>query len=192
MRTGVPVLAWCCAWFASAFIVGEAMALEFAADRVVKKGKQVVTTHINAKDDRWRFEFTMPEEGASIVIVQADQHRAWQILSQRRMYREIPIPPKYRLVTAAQVEGEVSREYVGDETLHGHLTGLYEVRVMRGPVRLVLYQWVTKAEGFPIKTVNTEEDWSEEYRHLKFVEQSPWLFELPRRLDREGATPSDR
>jgi hypothetical protein len=45
----------------------DAAALDFSAERIVKSGKSVVTAHVNAKDDRWRFEFAQPQGGASII-----------------------------------------------------------------------------------------------------------------------------
>ena len=48
------------------------------------------------------------------------------------------------------------------------------------------YQWVTQQERFPIKTVSKQGNWSEEYRRVLFTEQSPFLFELPHRLDPAG------
>ncbi|MCS6896371.1 MAG: hypothetical protein NZM29_00220, partial [Nitrospira sp.] len=47
----------------------EGAALDFSADRIVKNGTSVVTAHVNAKADRWRFEFSHPQGGASVIIV---------------------------------------------------------------------------------------------------------------------------
>ena len=51
----------------------DARALDVSAERIVKSGKSVVTAHVNAKDDRWRFEFAQPQGGASIIIVRMDR-----------------------------------------------------------------------------------------------------------------------
>ena len=68
-----------------------APAFDFSAERIVKNGKTVVTAHVNAKDDRWRFEFAQPQGGASIIIVRMDRQSSWLILSKRRQYLEVPI-----------------------------------------------------------------------------------------------------
>jgi hypothetical protein len=165
-----------------------AVALDFSAERIVKNGTSVVTAHVNAKDDRWRFEYAQPQRGASIMIVRMDKQHSWLIFSKRRQYLEVPIAADHVLTVTEKMEGEVSREFVGDETLNGHPTDLFEVTVAEQGQTRQYYRWVTKAERFPLKTVSKQGKWSEEFRRLIFTEQSPFLFELPRRLD--NADPS--
>jgi hypothetical protein len=160
-----------------------ATALDFSGDRIVKRGKSVVTAHVNAKDDRWRFEFPIPQRGASVIIVRADRGTAWLILSKRRLYLEEPIANDYRLEVSEKMLGEISREFVGDETLNGYPTELFEVTVAEDGGNRQYYRWVTKTERFPLKTVSKQGTWSEEFHRVIFTEQSPFLFELPRRLD---------
>jgi hypothetical protein len=160
-----------------------AMALDFSAERIVKNGKSVVTALVNAKDDRWRFEFAQPQGGASIIIVRMDRHSSWLILSKQRQYLEVPISIDHRLAVSETMEGERSRELVGDQVLNGYPTELFEVTVEEKGGTRQYYQWVTKVQRFPVKTVSKQGQWSEEYRHVRFTTQSPFLFELPRRLD---------
>lgn len=160
-----------------------ATALDFSAERIVKNGKSVVTAHVNAKDDRWRFEFTRPQGGASIIIVRMDRRSSWLILSKQRQYLEVPIAKDHQLAVSETMEGELSREFVGDETLNGYPTELFEVTVAENGESRQYYQWVTKVQRFPVKTVSKQGQWSEEFRHVIFTLQSPFLFELPRRLD---------
>jgi hypothetical protein len=180
-------------WLMSALIsepAEPAVARDFSGDRIVKNGKSAVTAHINAKDDRWRFEFPLLQRGASVVIVRADRGMAWVIFSKRRLYLEVPITGDHRLTVKEKMDGEVSREFVGDETLNGHPSELFEVTVAeQGEIRQY-YRWVTKVERFPIKTVSKQGMWSEEFRRLIFTEQSPFLFELPRRLDKADPSPT--
>jgi len=177
---------WLLFWLATIPIGGltqTAMALDFSAERIVKNGKSVVTAHVNAKDDRWRFEFTQPQGGASIIIVRMDRRSSWLILSKRRQYAEVPIAREHLLAVSETMEGEVSRELVGDQTLNGYPTELFEVTVAENGETRQYYQWVTKVQRFPVKTVSKQGQWSEEFRHVIFTTQSPFLFELPRRLD---------
>jgi hypothetical protein len=81
------------------------------------------------------------------------------------------------------MEGERSRELVGDQTLNGYPTELFEVTVSENGDERHYYQWVTKVQRFPVKTVSKEGNWSEEFQRLIFTKQSSFLFELPRRLD---------
>lgn len=174
-------------WLAACILVGaahQATALDFSADRIVKNGNNVVTAHINAKPDRWRFEFSQPQGGASIIIVRMDCQASWLILSKRRQYLEVPIAKDHLLSVTEKMKGELSREFIGTETLNGYPTELFEVTVSGDGRDRHYYQWVTQVQRFPVKTVSKEGDWSEEFRHVVFTEQSPLLFELPQRLDR--------
>lgn len=178
---------WFLGWLAAFALVvtaDDATALDFSAERIVKSGKSVVTAHVNAKDDRWRFEFAQPQGGASIVIVRMDRRTSWLILSRRRQYLEVPIAKDHRLAVSETMEGELSREFVGDQMLNGYPTELFEVTVAENGGSRQYYQWVTKVQRFPVKTVSKQGQWSEEFRHVIFTEQSPFLFELPQRLDR--------
>jgi len=89
-------------------LIDHVAAVEFSADRVVKSGQSVVTAHVNAKDDRWRFEFSYPQGGASIIIVRVDRQKSWLIFSKRRQYLEVPITKDHRLVVSETMDGEVS------------------------------------------------------------------------------------
>ena len=185
---------WCSGWLAAlAFVVmaDEVAALDFSADRIVKSGKKVVRAHVNAKDDRWRFEFAQPQGGASIIIVRMDLQSSWLILSRRRQYLELPIADEHRLAVNEKMEGELSREFVGDQILNGYPTELFEVTVAENGESRQYYRWVTKVQRFPVKTVSKQGTWSEEFRHLIFTEQSPFLFELPQRLDRANPPVAD-
>ena len=160
-----------------------AAALDFSAERIVKNGESVVTAHVNAKDDRWRLEFSRPQRGASVIIVREDLGTTWLIFSRRRQYAEEPMTSDHRLTMSEKMEGEIAREFVGNETLNGYPTELFEVTVAGDGQTHQYYRWVTKAERFPLKTVSKRGKWSEEFRRLIFTEQSPLLFELPQRLD---------
>ena len=180
-------LGWLAA-FALVVMADDAPALDFSAERIVKSGKSVVTAHVNAKDDRWRFEFAQPQGGASIIIVRMDRQSSWLILSRRRQYLELPIADEHRLAVTETMEGELSREFVGDQTLSGYPTELFDVTVAENGETRQYYQWVTKVQRFPVKTVSKQGKWSEEFRHLIFTEQSSYLFELPQRLDLANPT----
>jgi len=174
----------CLASIALVVMADDATAVDFSAERIVKSGKKVVTAHVNAKDDRWRFEFAQPQGGASIIIVRMDRQSSWLILSKRRQYAEVPIAKEHQLAVSETMEGELSRELVGDQTLNGYPTELFEVTVSENGGERHYYQWVTKVQRFPVKTVSKEGSWSEEFQRLIFTKQSPFLFELPQRLDR--------
>lgn len=183
---GRTCVRWSLIWLALIPLGGltpTAEALDFSAERIVKNGKSVVTAHVNAKDDRWRFEFTQPQGGASIIVVRMDLQSSWLILSKRRQYLEVPIARDHQLAVSETMKGELSRELVGEQTLNGYPTELFEVTVSENGGERHYYQWVTKVQRFPVKTVSKEGNWSEEFQRLIFTKQSSFLFELPRRLD---------
>lgn len=167
-----------------------AWAFEFSAERIAKVQKTVVVSHVNAKDDRWRFEYQYPQAGVMAAIVRQDRQVVWLLLSKRRLYLEVPIAPEHALFVSETMEGEVSRERIGTEDLNGHATELFEITVMDQETRKQYYQWVTIAQRFPIKTVSKQGDWSVEYRRIVFTEQSGLIFELPQRFDRGNPMPS--
>jgi len=121
-----------------------------------------------------------------VIIVRVDRGIAWLILSKRRQYFEEPIVSDHQLTVMENMTGEISRELVGDEVLDGRPVELFEVTVAKDGETRHYYRWVTKAERFPLKTVSKQGTWSEEFQRLLFTEQSPFLFELPRRLDPAG------
>lgn len=182
-RTSARVCVICLASILTIGMAQTAAALDFSAERIVRNGESVVTAHVNAKDDRWRFEFSQPQRGASVIIVRADLGTAWLIFSRRRQYVEEPMTREHRLTMSEKMEGEILREFVGDETLNGYPTELFEITVAGNGHTHQYYRWVTKAERFPLKTVSKQGKWSEEFRRLIFTKQSPLLFELPQRLD---------
>jgi hypothetical protein len=161
----------------------QAAALDFSAEWIVKNGKTVVRAHVNAKDDRWRFEFAQPQGAVCVIIVRKDRNASWLILSKRRQYAEVPIAKNHLLQVSERMDGELSREYIGAELLHGHPSELFEVTVSEEGGLRHYFQWITTVQRFPVKTVSKEGNWSEEFQRLMFVKQSEFLFELPLRLD---------
>jgi hypothetical protein len=182
LRTSARLRLICLSSILTSGTAQTAAALDFSAERIVRNGESVVTAHVNAKDDRWRFEFSQPQRGASVIIVRVDRGTAWLILSRRRQYVEEPITSDHRLTMSEKMEGEILREFIGDETLNGYPTELFEVTVAGNGQTRQYYRWVTKTQRFPLKTVSKQGKWSEEFRRLVFTEQSPLLFELPQRL----------
>ena len=169
--------------------IGSAQAFEFSGERIVKVQGTPVVANVNAKDDRWRFEYQYPQAGVMAAIVRQDLQKVWLLLSKRRLYLEAPLAPEYGLFVNEAMEGEVSRERVGSQDLNGHPTELFEVTVIERESRKQYYQWVTIAQRFPIKTVSKQGDWSVEYRRIVFTEQSALIFELPQRFDRVNPMP---
>jgi hypothetical protein len=157
-----------------------AAAFEFSAQRIAKDDGKVVSAHVNAREDRWRFEYAEPQGDAMVAIIRLDKQAAWLILSKRRVFVEVPIGPEHLLLVSEKMDGEVARELIGKEDLNGFPTELFEVTVMTKGEPKQYYQWVTQAQRFPIKTVSKRGVWSVEYRNVVFARQSSLFFETPR------------
>lgn len=157
-----------------------AWSFEFSAQRIARDQGKVISAQVNARDDRWRFEYAEPQSGAMAAIIRQDRQVVWRILSKHRMYQEVPIVREHLLLVSEKMEGEVSRELVGTEDLNGYPTEMFEVTVMAKGEPQRYYQWVTQTQRFPIKTVSVRGDWSVEYRNVIFAAQSGLFFEPPR------------
>jgi len=162
-----------------AFLIPPAWGFEFSGQRITKAEGKVVTVHVNAREDRWRFEYAEPQSGAMAAIIRLDRQSAWLILSIRRIYAEVPIAPAHLLLVSEKMEGEVVREFIGTEDLNGYPTELFDVTVLIKGEPKQFYQWVTKDQRFCMKMVSKRGDWSVEYQHVKFVPQPDRYFEPP-------------
>ena len=76
----------------------------------------MVTAHVNAKDDRWRCRVRPTARGCQHQLIVRMDATAPGLLSKRRQYLEVPIARDHQLAVSETMEGEVSRELVGDET----------------------------------------------------------------------------
>ncbi len=155
-------------------------AFEFSAERIAKYQGKVISAHVNARDDRWRLEYAEPQSGAMAAIVRMDKQVVWLILSKRRMFLEAQIAPEHLLLVSEKMDGEVARELIGTEEVHGFPTELFEVTVIVNGEAKQYFQWVTQTQRFPIKTISRRGDWSVEYRNVVFTRQSSLFFEPPR------------
>lgn len=182
----LPLSLWLCGLCLWGGASGEAF--EFSADRVFRQGKRGVEARLNARDDRSRLEFPIPQAGANATIVRQDQHLAWHLLSPQRTYRERPIALDERLFVEDRLEHEIARELIGSEERDGCSCELFHVITQEGEKTARYYRWITKKEGFAVKTVSEEQGWSVEYRNLRFVQQSDRLLELPYAYSKEDPT----
>jgi hypothetical protein len=153
--------------------------LEFSAEQSVNHHGETHNAQINFKGDRWRMEFAVPVGRAMAAIYRADLNLVWWIHSRERQYLELPFLPEHVLPITEALDGEIGREFIGTESLHGHSCELFEVTVRRGDQQTHYYQWVTTKERFPIKMIQKNGNYSVEYRRLKFAPQPIRYFEPP-------------
>ncbi len=103
----------------------------------------------------------------------------WMLISRLKHYKQVPYDAAQDPKVQEALAGEVSRDPIGAETLDGHPTTLYEVRVQEGNQADVYYQWLATDIHFPLKLMKKDGSWSVEYRRVRLGHLSDFLFQLP-------------
>ena len=157
---------------------GAAWALEFTADRITKSDGRTAKAVLYYRDNMWRIEHhTMGP--VNVSIVRKDKHVVWLLLSRMKHFKTLPYSADQDLMVSEKLEGEVSREEIGQETREGHPTILYEVVTKHGERTDVYYQWLATDLRFPMKLAKKDGSWIVEYQHVKLRAVTDYLFQLP-------------
>lgn len=157
---------------------GTAWALEFTADRITKIDGRTAKAVLYYRDNMWRIEHhTMGP--VNVSIVRKDKHVVWLLLSRMKHFKTLPYSADQDLMVSEKLEGEVSREEIGQETREGHPTILYEVVTKHGERTDVYYQWLATDLHFPMKLAKKDGSWIVEYQHVKLRAVTDYLFQLP-------------
>jgi len=160
------------------WVSGAAWALEFTADRITKIDGRTGKANIYYRDDMWRIEHhTMGP--VNVSIVRKDKQVVWMLLSRMKHFKTIPYSADQDLWVTENLDGEVSREEIGQETREGHPTILYEVVTKHGERTEVYYQWLATDIHFPMKLAKKDGSWIVEYQHVKLRAVTDYLFQLP-------------
>lgn len=154
-------------------------ALEFAADRVVRIGPRQSHTRVFYRENMWRMEYNQPG-AVQVTIVRKDRDLVWHLLPVTRHFKTMPFDSQYALFVAPKLNGELSREVVGTQTMDGRPTTLYEVIVATPDAGSeTYYQWVATDINFPLRLTKKDGDWTVEYRHVRIGPTPDFLFQLP-------------
>jgi len=124
-------------------------ALEFTADRITTIDGRTGKDALFYRDDMWRLEHHA-RGPVSVSIVRKDKRIVWLSLSRIRHFRTVPYSGEQDPVVAERLEGEVSREEIGQETREGHQPILFEVSTKQGERTEVYYQWLATDIRFPM------------------------------------------
>lgn len=163
---------------AGIFVSGASWALEFTADRITKIDGRTGKANIYYRDNMWRIEHhTMGP--VNVSIVRKDKQVVWMLLSRMKHFKTIPYSADQDLWVTEKLDGEVSREEIGQETREGHPTILYEVVTKHGERTEVYYQWLATDIHFPMKLAKKDGSWIVEYQHVKLRSVTDYLFQLP-------------
>lgn len=159
-------------------VPGSAWALEFSADQIMRVNGKTHVSNIFYRDDRWRLEHQAAGP-VSVTIVRKDKQVMWMLLSRLKHYKEMPYNAEQDPKVQETLDGEISRNAIGTETLDGHPTTLFEVHVQTGGRTEEYYQWLATDVRFPLKLMKKDGSWSVEYRRLRIGHVSDFLFQLP-------------
>ena len=163
---------------AGIFVGAAAWALEFTADRITKIDGRTGKANIYYRDNMWRIEHhTMGP--VNVSIVRKDKQVVWMLLSRMKHFKTVPYSADQDLWVTEKLDGEVSREEIGQETREGHPTILYEVVTKHGERTEVYYQWLATDIHFPMKLAKKDGSWIVEYQHVKLRAVTDYLFQLP-------------
>lgn len=154
------------------------LALEFTADRITTIDGRTGKDALFYRDDMWWLEHHASGP-VGVSIVRKDQRIVRQLLSHDRHFKTVPYSAEQDPMVTEKLEGEVSREEIGQETREGHQTILYEVTTKRNERTDVYYQWVATDIHFPLKLMKKDGSWSVEHQHVKIRPLSGSPFQLP-------------
>ena len=160
---------------------GKGYCAEISADVLIRQGSSVNKGRIYVKGEKQRIE----AEGQGITIIRGDKNVAWTLIPEEKSYMEMPLGPNpgQKLEVTSKMKDEVSRKFIGEETVEGYKTKKYEVTLASGPKTEKVFQWVWTAMDFPIKMADVGGKWGLEYKNVaKTVSDS--LFELPAGYER--------
>jgi hypothetical protein len=158
--------------------VNAASALEFTADQITKIDGRTHTAFIYYRDQMWRIEHNSMGP-VNVTIVRKDKHLVWLLLSRMKHFKTLPYDEAQDLRVTPVLEGELSRQEIGNEMREGHPTTLYEVTTKQGELLEQYYQWVATDLDFPMKLAKKDGSWIVEYQHVKMRSVSDYLFNLP-------------
>src|SRR5262245_33871023 len=154
------------------------VALEFTADQITKIDGRTHKAFIYYRDQMWRIEHHSMGP-VNVSIVRKDKQLVWLLLSRMKHFKTIPYDPEQDLRVTERLEGEISRQEIGEEVREGHPTVLYEVTTRQGERVESYYQWVASDIHFPMKLAKKDGSWIVEYQHVKLRAVSDYLFNLP-------------
>jgi len=161
------------------FIASVATALEFSADIESLMNGKVIKGTFYYKTDRRRIEGEAGDK-KQISIVRMDKKLVWHIADQQKQYLELPLSEKDMMGLAVVTAlGEVKREKLGKEIVHGRSTVKYRIYCKINKNEGIIYQWIDDEYRMPVKTSDQDGKFISEFRNIKPGRQPNGLFELP-------------
>ena len=155
------------------------------------KGRQY-HAQVFAKGDRLRLEYKYAirtERGyAAIEIIRLDKSETWYLLAQQKELLVTGLSQDDLLPIHPALPGERDRILVGDATVAGRATQLFEVQTDHDGRVERFYEWVDLDTGVVLKLVSRDREWAFEYERFRLSPQPIYYFEEPPGYKKRMAT----
>jgi hypothetical protein len=156
---------------------------EFSGSLVKTVKGRRYQAQVFAKGDRLRLEYKYAirtERGhAAIEIIRLDKSETWYLLAQQKELLVTGLDPDDLLPLRPALPGERDRILVGDATVAGRATQLFEVQADHHGRVERFYEWVDLDTGVVLKLVSRDREWSFEYERFRLSPQPAYYFEEP-------------
>jgi hypothetical protein len=174
-----------CAGMSAAQIAG---AQEFSAGIVSTTNGVSVNGTVLVSKDKIRMEMA-----PAVTIARLDKNVAWVLMSDQKMYMEMPMEAQNLAMSMEKVPGEISRTLIGTESIGGRDTEKYEVTYQVQGRTETVFVWLSKTLHFPLKSSARDGSWIVEYSNVTEGAQPQEMFEIPAGYTKfeYGATPSE-
>ena len=156
---------------------------EFSGSLVKTVKGRRYQAQVFAKGDRLRLEYKYAirtERGyAAIEIIRLDKSETWYLLAQQKELLVTGLDSDDLLPIHPALPGERDRILVGDATVAGRPTQLFEVQTDHHGRVERFYEWVDLDTGVVLKLVSRDREWSFEYERFRLSPQPAYYFEEP-------------
>jgi hypothetical protein len=163
----------------------QSLSYDLFADTVMVEGGEKQKGTIYIKGDKYRIQ----RQGESeYIVLRHDLGLMWVVVPDEKAYVELPLDPGKTPKIKEKNSGEISRKYLGTETMDGRPTSKYEITVREGSKTESFYQWTATDLDFPVRTTSLEGAWVVEFKNIKTgVPDS--VFEIPEGFDKATTAP---
>ncbi|THJ18896.1 MAG: hypothetical protein CAF45_016365 [Nitrospira sp. CG24E] len=157
--------------------------IEFSGSLVKTVKGRRYHAQVFAKGDRVRLEYKYAVRTgygyAAIEIVRLDKSETWYLLAQQKELLVTGLNQDDLLPIRPTLPGERDRLLVGDATVAGRATQLFEVQTDHHGRVERFYEWVDLDTGVVLKLVSRDREWSFEYERFRPSPQPAYYFEEP-------------
>jgi hypothetical protein len=108
-----------------------------------------------------------------------DEQKVWYIFSKRRLVLSVPVTADDLLPFSVKLDGEIARTLIGDALVGDRSARLFKVVVERQGEKETFFEWVDAEEGWLLRLLSQDRDWSVQYEHVVHSKQPDYYFQTP-------------